>query len=442
MRNRLWIGFAVLLYILTRCYLFIQTDTKAPHSGDAGHYYIIAQNLASHNIYADSPIKNQTNLDLVDSSPTAASTSPPTASATWRPPLWPFLLSFWMEITSNPHWQLALKLVFEGLLLGFVYLMLQSIELATVIPGVVLCLLAVEPHYMKYSVTFLSENLTAFLLVLLTGSFLYSVLAHSRRAAWCVAMFGGLAVMSHPVVLPYVLLMVGVALFYLLRIHRFKLALSSFLLFVLILMSWPLRNQLVFNQGLFMTASQGAVLSKSWNGDVLVKHNNTQGDLLDEGLNVSRYPDLQSKWGYNPIQNSAIMQKATLRYIGEMDMIILVKMALWKCFCGLNPIPQTDKPGVIELMGSAFRILYLSGLFIGLYALITNRFETNTIYFWSAWILILVFAAISMTSMILYTGLRFNSVYAPLNLVLTLFVISGFWKSNSLNDFKTLVVAQ
>lgn len=442
MRNRLWIGFAVLLYILTRCYLLTHTDTEVPQSGDAGHYYIIAQNLAAHNIYADSPKKNQTNLDLAASPPTAAASSPPLVSATWRPPLWPFVLSVWMEITSNPHWQLVLKLVFEGLLLGFVYLMLQSVELSTVISGFVLCLLAIEPHFMKYGTTFLSENLTAFLLVLLTGSFLYSVIAHSRRAALCVAMFGGLAVMSHPVVLPYVLLMVGVALFHLLRIHRFKLALGASLLFALILMSWPLRNQLVFNQGLFMTASQGAVLSKSWNDDVLVKHNNTQGDLLDEGLNVSRYPDLQSKCGSNPLQNSAIMQEATLRYMGEMDMIILIKMALWKWFCGLNPIPQTNKPGVIELMGSAFRILYLSGLFIGLYALITKRFEANTIYFWSAWILILVFAAISMTSIVLYTGLRFNSVYAPLNLVLTLFVISGFWKSNSLNDFKTVVVAQ
>jgi hypothetical protein len=239
-------------------------------------------------------------------------------------------------------------------------------------------------------------------------------------------MFGGLAVMSHPVVLPYVLLVVGVAIFHLLKIHRVKLALGSSLLFVLILMAWPLRNHLVFNQGLFMTASQGAVLSKSWNGDVLVKHNNTQGDLLDEGLNVSRYPDLQSKWGSNPIQNSAIMQEATLRYMGEMDVIILVKMAFWKWYCGINPFPQTEKPGVTEIMGSAFRMLYLSGLMLGLYALITKRFVSNFLPYWSAWVLVMVFAAVSITSVFLYTGIRFNAVYGVVNLVGTVLILHGF----------------
>ncbi|MFM8950468.1 MAG: hypothetical protein ACKOKB_06775, partial [Bacteroidota bacterium] len=340
MRSRLVIIAALILYAATRCYLFIQTETKAPTTGDAGHYYIIAQNLAANNSYADNPTVNdsatvKTNIDISSSPPPAATSrrflpqSPPatasckpTSSATWRPPLWPFVLSVWMELTAIPYWQMILKLTFEGLLLVFVYLMLQSIEATNMVSGVVLSLLAIEPHYLKYSVTFLSENLTAFLLVLLTGSFLYSVMAHSRRATWCVAVFGALAVMSHPVVLPFVLMMVGVAIFRMFRIRRVSLALCTSALFFLVLMAWPLRNQLMFHQGLFMTTSQGAVLSKSWNDDVLSKHTNTQGDLLDEGLNVSRYPDLQSDMGSNPIQNSATMTEATFRFLSETELII------------------------------------------------------------------------------------------------------------------------
>ncbi|MFM7767323.1 MAG: hypothetical protein ACKO9S_05620, partial [Bacteroidota bacterium] len=266
MRSRLVIIAALILYAATRCYLFIQTETKAPTTGDAGHYYIIAQNLAANNSYADNPTVNdsatvKTNIDISSSPPPAATSrrflpqSPPatascqpTSSATWRPPLWPFVLSVWMELTAIPYWQMILKLTFEGLLLVFVYLMLQSIEATNMVSGVVLSLLAIEPHYLKYSVTFLSENLTAFLLVLLIGSFLYSVMAHSRRATWCVAVFGALAVMSHPVVLPFVLMMVGVAIFRMFRIRRVSLALCTSALFVLVLMAWPLRNQLMFHQ--------------------------------------------------------------------------------------------------------------------------------------------------------------------------------------------------
>jgi hypothetical protein len=347
-----------------------------------------------------------------------------------------------MEFTSNPNWQMLLKLVFEGLLLGFVYLMLQSMELPTVIPGVVFCLLAIEPHYMKYSLTFLSENLTALLLVLMTGSFLYTVMDNSRRATWCCAVFGGVAILSHPVVLPFVFLMVLVSIVHMFKIKRRQVAFFSFVLFSLVVLSWPLRNQLIFGQGLFMTASQGAVFSKGWNDEVLAKHTNTQGDLLDEGLNLSRYPDLLSRFDADPIQNSSIMQEATLRYMGETDLHLLVKMALWKWYCGINPIPQTLKPGLLEAMGTIFRVFYLVGLVLGVYALVTNKFEYNTLPYWSALILVLVFSAISIISVGLYTGLRFNSVYAPVNLVMTLFVILGLWKSNSKKDLTILSVAK
>jgi len=315
-------------------------------------------------------------------------------------------------------------------------------DLATITPGVVLCLLAIEPHYMKYSMAFLSENLTAFLLVLLTGSFLYSMITHSRLATCCVMIFGGLAVMSHPVVIFFVFFILVVTLVKACQFDGIYFSIVSFVIFVVILLSWPLRNELVFNHGMFMTSSQGAVFSKSWNDKVLIKHTNTQGDLLDEGLNVTRYSDLLAKLGSNPIQNSSIMQEATLRYLGENDVFFLFKMALWKWYCGINPIPQTEKSGSLEAIGTIFRVLYLIGLLLGIFALLTHQFTANSIYYWSTWILIMLFAAISITSIGLYTGLRFNSVYAPVNVIFTTFLIFGLCKSNLNKGLKNASVAK
>jgi hypothetical protein len=346
-----------------------------------------------------------------------------------------------MEITSNPQLQMLLKLVFEGLLIGFVFLLLQTIDLGVVATGIFLCLLAVEPHYLKYSLTFLSENLTAFLLLVFSSSFMYSVMTNSRKTIWCCAIFGGLAVMSHPVVFPFVLMVFSIAIIRLFRNRRASLALVSSTVFAMVVLVWPLRNQFVFGQGLFMTTSQGAVFSKAWNEDVLIKHNNTQGDLLDEGLNVSRYNDLLLKFGTDPILNSQIMQQATYRFIGESDLFVLFKMAIWKWYCGINPVPQTNKPGLIESAGTAFRVFYLLGLLLGVYSLATNKFESNSLPYWSAWVLTLDFSAISITSIMLYTGIRFNSVYAPVNLAMTFLVVLGFLKLSFEKKLTTVQVA-
>jgi hypothetical protein len=415
--------------------LFFHADAIIPTGGDAGHYYAIAQNLAEYNSYSDLPISSAA-AGINHAIPVSA-----TATATWRPPLWPFVLSIWMQITSNPQTQMLLKLVFEGLLIGFVFLMLQTFDLGVVATGIFLCLLAVEPHYLKYSLTFLSENLTAFLLLVFSSSFMYSVMTNSRKTIWCCAIFGGLAVMSHPVVFPFVLMVFSIAIIRLFRSRRASLALVSSTVFAMVVLVWPLRNQFVFGQGLFMTTSQGAVFSKAWNEDVLIKHNNTQGDLLDEGLNVSRYNDLLLKFGTDPILNSQIMQQATYRFIGESDMFVLFKMALWKWYCGINPVPQTNKPGLIESAGTAFRVFYLLGLLLGIYSLVTNTFEPNSLPYWSAWVLILVFTAISITSIMLYTGIRFNSVYAPVNLAMTFLVILGFLKLSFEKKSTTVQVA-
>ena len=73
MHSRLFLGFALVLYIATRCYMFLQTEVVAPTTGDAGHYYIIAQNLAAHNSYSDSPINTEVyiNPSVADSPRTA-----------------------------------------------------------------------------------------------------------------------------------------------------------------------------------------------------------------------------------------------------------------------------------------------------------------------------------------------------------------------------------
>ena len=50
--------------------------------------------------------------------------------------------------------------------------------------------------------------------------------------------------------------------------------------------SWPIRNYVTFEEGPYMTISQGTTLSKGWNEKVASKFTNVDGDLADEYLNL------------------------------------------------------------------------------------------------------------------------------------------------------------
>jgi len=406
MPNRIWLLMAIALYALSRIYVIQSVDSTFPATGDAGHYYQIASNLAQQGVYAESGME-------------------PTASAAWRAPLWPFVLSAWLELNPTYTMVLVMKLLFELIPLVFLYMFLRMAAFEGIALGVVLSLFAIEPQYLKYASTFLSENLTAWLLAATTASFMLTVVSNSRIATWCTAVFAGLSALSHPVVFLYGFMLVVIAF-----VHRHRkgghwLAYVSFATWILIISAWPVRNALVFGNGVWMTTSQGAVFSKSWNEAVVTSHTNTQGDLLDEGLNLKYLPELKSDALTDPIQMSALYGQATMEFIKQTDAQTLLKIAFVKLYSGLNPVPQSNKPGMLELLGTAFRCFYLLGFLMAAWSLLKGSYEKLSLAWWASWLIICSYVSMAIMSVVMYTGLRFNSPFGLSLVVLSSMVFCG-----------------
>jgi len=406
MPNRTWLLIAITIYLLSRIYVVQSVDSTFPTTGDAGHYFQIASNLAQQGVYAESGME-------------------PTASAAWRAPLWPFVLSAWLELNPIYSLVLVMKLLFELIPLVFLYMFLRMAAFEGIVLGVVLSLFAIEPQYLKYASTFLSENLTAWLLAATTASFMLAVVSNSRVATWCTAVFAALSALAHPVVFLYGFILVIIAFVNRYRKGGHLLAYASFATWILIISAWPARNALVFHQGLWMTTSQGAVFSKSWNEAVLTKHTNTQGDLLDEDLNLKYLSDFKADVLTDPIQMSAMYGQATLEFIKHSDAQTLLKIALVKLYSGLNPMPQSNKPGVLEFLGNAFRCFYLLGFLMAAWSLLKGSYEKLSLAWWASWLIICCFVSMAIMSVVMYTGLRFNSPYGLSLVVLSMMVFYG-----------------
>jgi len=417
MPDRNWLFIAIALYVLSRFYLVQMVDPIFPTTGDAGHYCQIASNLAQQGVYAESGLE-------------------PTASAAWRAPLWPFVLSAWLELNPTFTMVLVMKWLFELIPLVLLYLFLKMAAFEGIALGVVLSLFAIEPQYLKYASAFLSENLTAWLLAATTAAFILTVVSNSRLATWCTAVFAALSALSHPVVFLYGFILVIIAFFHRYRKGGHWLAFASFVSWILIISAWPVRNALVFGNGLWMTTSQGAVFSKSWNEAVLTKHTNTQGDLLDEALNLKYLPELKSDVLADPIQMSAMYGQATLEFIKQTDAQSLLKMAFVKLYSGLNPIPQTNKPGAWEILGTAFRCFYLLSFILAVWSILKGSFEKLSLAWWASWLIICCFVSIAIMSIVMYTGIRFNSPYGLSLVVLSMMVFYGRVMKKTVVTFK------
>ena len=144
-------------------------------------------------------------------------------------------------------------------------------------------LLLIEPQYLKYSITFLSESLTSILILILTIVFI--TLNKIKSFNVLVPLLCGIIVLTHPVSIFFI---TTVFCSYILLNFKVNLKKTIFhgILFIAIIFSWMTRNYLIFDKGFYLTASQGATFSKGWNEKVAYQFNNVDGDLADEGLNL------------------------------------------------------------------------------------------------------------------------------------------------------------
>ena len=380
-------------------------------NGDPGHYLKIAKNISEYKVFSDN-------------NSTVAS-----ESATWRPPFWPFVLSQFYTFSSNLIVLIILKSILEIGLMLFVLLKLKknlNLKLGHLLPFL---LIFVEPQYLKYSITFWSESITAVLILLLFALFIS--LRNLRRYHIAIPILSSIIILTHPVSIFFVLLLFTIYLLYNIK-SNFKITILHGLIFSAIVFVWPIRNHFTFDKGIYLTASQGSSLSKGWNEDVSSQFNNVDGDLADENLNLKYVDSISISTINNSILNlSKVYTTGTKNFIKKISFKERIKIIFVKVKSNFNPIPEKPKPGFIESVSIIFRIIYLI-VFIQLIIrlFIKRKFNLDLIKDKVFLVVLAIFFGQIMMSIYLYTGLRFNSIYGSSTIILlNTFIISLVFSS-------------
>ena len=412
-KNSLFFLFVFFAFVV-KCYLLFQINNTdfsneiAYNNGDAGHYLRIAKNINEFHVYSDN------------------NSTVPTENATWRPPLWPFLLSLFFIFTSNIFYLMIGKVVLEFvLLLGCLYLFKRKSELKA-LSFLPFFLILMEPYYLKYSITFLSESTTSVLILLL--SIVFINLNATKRYSVFVPIVAGLIVLCHPVSIFFVLTLMAIYLILNLK-YNLKIAIAHGLLFCLIVGSWTYRNHVTFNKGFYLTASQGATFSKGWNEKVYTQFTNVDGDLADESINL-KYVDkkITDTSNLSVLELSKLYREGTLNYIKTLSVKETSQIALKKIQSNFNPFPEKPKSGILETAAIFFRILYLI-LFVQLFFRIFNKVKINFDNQRDK-VFMVVFSVLNgqiLMSVYVYTGFRFNAVYAIVLLFCFIYVNSNWF---------------
>lgn len=419
-RNIIFFGFIIGFILLIKGYFLWNTfqngifsEATIIKSGDAGHYYKIAKNINHFHSYSDN------------------GTTIANESATWRPPVWPFTLSLFFNISTYPLTLLIVKVIFETILIVSAIVFFTRKNKYSLIFFGVLLLLLIEPQYLKYSATFLSESFTSVLILLF--SILFMLLQKNKAPNVLVPIVAAITVMCHPVSVFFVISLLGIYLLIHLKNH-FKTTLLHGLLFSLIVLSWPIRNAMLFNKGLYFTASQGSAFAKSWNEKVLTDFTNVDGDLSDENLNL-KYVEAKElkKTGNGVLEYSKLYQNGTWNYIKSLSFSQQAKTALRKLKSNFNPFPEKPKAGFFEGLSVLFRILYLFAFVQVLVRVVSwKRIDFNSQRDKALMVVAAVIVGQTLMSIYIYTGLRFNAIYS-LVLLFCFILINQHWVSNKIH---------
>ncbi|MBI9042236.1 hypothetical protein [Lutibacter sp.] len=368
-------------------------DVAAYNNGDASHYLRIGKNIADYNVYSDTNSSEASEL------------------ATWRPPFWPFILSFFFRFTTDVLNLIFLKSILEIGLIIFALLKYKNKSKLKLIYLLPFFLVFIEPQYLKYSVTFLSESLTAILILLLTIYFIS--LNKTKNYHIAIPILSAFIILCHPVSIFFVVTLFIIYLIFNLR-SNFSIVLVHGILFSLLLLAWPYRNQATFNKGLYLTASQGATLSKGWNEKVAKEFTNTDGDLANETLNLKYVDDnLLKDIDKSILTRSKLYLEGTKNFINSISFKEKFNIVIKKLRSNFNPFPEKPKPGFLETLSILFRILYVFTFLQLIFRVIKkNKIDYNSkddkIYL----VILAVFVGQIIMSAYIYTGLRFNSIYS------------------------------
>jgi hypothetical protein len=368
-------------------------ETAYKGGADASHYLIIAKNIADFNVYSD------TNSEIASE------------NATWRPPFWPFLLSLFLRVTANPLAIILLKSILEVFLLGYILLKFKNDTNVKFIWLLPFCFIFIEPQYLKYSITFLSESLTAILILGLIVFFIS--VKNTKRSNIAIPILAAFVVLCHPISVFFVGSLLLIYLIYNWRNNRVTVFFHG-LLFFLIVFSWPCRNAITFEKGLYLTASQGASMSKGWNEKVSTEFSNSEGDLADESLNLKYVDPRLVAYAQNSILDlSQVYTLATKNFIKGIGFDEITKIAFKKLKSNFNPFPERPKPGTLETLFVFFRILYLVVFILMIVRFIRkSKIDFNSLKDRIYLVVLAIFVGQLLMSVYIYTGLRFNAIYS------------------------------
>ncbi|TYB77001.1 hypothetical protein [Bizionia myxarmorum] len=400
----------------------LYSDEIAYNFVDASHYLKIAENISEFNVYSD----NNSNIA--------------TEKATWRSPFWPWVLSLFFNLTNNLFILIILKFILELSLMVFALLKIKNNPSIKKIYFLPFLLIFLEPQYLKYSITFLSESFTAVLMMVFLAFFLSLNIIKKYHIA--IPILASLIILAHPVSIFFILSIFIIYLLYNVK-SNFKISILHGLLFSIIILVWPIRNQMTFNKGFYLTASQGTTFSIGWNEKVSTQFTNVNGDLADPGLNL-KYADI---FYIKNINNSTLnLSKAytngTINFLKNISFKEKIKIIYIKIKSNFNPFPENPKPGFLEELSILFRIIYLL-VFVQLIFRLFNKekFNFNSIKDKTFFIVASVLIGQILMSIYIYTGLRFNSIYSLT--MLTCFILLNLKTINSLIDFiwKKLIIS-
>lgn len=372
-------------------------------AGDASHYLEIGENIHLFNVYSDDY------------------SGFPTEKATWRPPVWPYVLAIFYKISDSFFVFIILKtFLVTGLLMVCIHYFVRYFRKTNLFVFFPI-LIILEPQFHFYSLTFLTEDLTAVFVLLYF--LLYIKYISTKLNSIIFGILSALLLLTHPITLFLI-----ISIFTVLFLNHFKdNKLNVFLIgfsFVLLTLIWPVRNYFTFHRGLYLTTSQGIVLAKSWNDSIVNNFNNVDGDMADPRINL-KYINFQGYKKYTgDINESKLYKDATFKFIKSKSFTVLFKISLKKIKSNFNPLPEKRQEMALNKLAIPFRVVYLLLFIQSIYLLLFKRNIIPESKLKAVYFVIAIICAQLLTSFFFYTGLRFNVIYS-LTLALIFLILNS-----------------
>lgn len=403
----------VTLFVLSYNF-YIAESTKYDAYGDAEEFVSLGASLAQKQKYGHLKIEGGV-IKALQNNAISQENYAFGGYSTWRPPIWPFLISgvfllFGYKLIYLILFKFLLHLI--GLFLFYKTLELLKLKEFLIIIGTFFY--AINPAWQLYSRVFLSEPITFFLITL----WIYLLIRYlkGKSGFFPQAFIAGIVILSHPyfIFLPFSIWFVAL----LKKKISLKLFIFSSLICTIIISTWVIRNSFVLDTPhLVLTTSSGAVMAKGWNAEVLKEHTNTRGDLANEGLVLENY-SYDKKAFQNEVTRMKIFQKASIHFI-QTNPEMIVPIINRKFLSAFNPFPETAKPGVLETGRWFFQLLALLSLFYLIF------FSKNELI--RSLAIGLILATIGIT-ILTYSGFRFRMPQVGLELLLTIYVINDIYQ--------------